>query len=76
MDIATLASVISTIGFPIVAFIMCGWFCKYILDMTREENKQLSKAIQANTTATMELKQVVSMLLIENKDGGGKYEKC
>ena len=75
MDVATMASMISTIGFPIVAFIMCGWFCKYILDMTREENKQLSKAIQANTAATMELKQVVSVLLIE-KNGGDNYEKC
>ncbi len=76
MDLPTITTMISTMGFPIVAFIMCGWFCKYILDVTREENKQLSKAIQANTTATMELKQVVSMLLIENKDGGEKYEKC
>lgn len=39
-DIVTL---ISTVGFPIVACLLLGWFVKYQTDSYREEVKELQK---------------------------------
>ena len=68
-DIVTL---ISSLGFPIVACIGCGWFVKYQMDVflnqiqgIREEHKQevdkMTKAINNNTA-------VIRKLLHEEED--------
>ena len=68
-DIVTL---ISSLGFPIVACIGCGWFVKYQMDVflkqiqgVREEHKQevdkMTKAINNNTA-------VIRKLLHEEED--------
>lgn len=38
-----IVSLISTVGFPIVACLLLGWFVKYQTDSYREEVKELQK---------------------------------
>lgn len=73
-----LASIISTVGFPIVSFLLAGYFIKYSYDaaMTKDKEhdaredehwKELSKLTQAvseNSTAIRELIQETR----QNKD--------
>lgn len=56
MDLQSLSEVISTIGFPIVCFIMCGWYVKY------REDKNDEKIDKLNTMHDDESKQMVSAL--------------
>lgn len=49
MDWANIASIIATIGFPIVACIAMAIYVKYITDQQRQETKELN----ANHTAEM-----------------------
>ena len=57
---------ISTVGFPIVAAIGCGWFCKYMIDqqnknierlfsMYEKSNSENREAIEACTKAVEKL---------------------
>lgn len=66
MDLNNISEVISTIGFPIVCFIMCGWYVKYREDkndekidklntMHDDESKQMISAINNNTLALQKL---------------------
>lgn len=36
MDFNSVAGLISTLGFPIVACVSLGWFCKYMIDKNNE----------------------------------------
>ena len=36
MDFQNIATLISTLGFPIVACVALGWFCKYMIDKNNE----------------------------------------
>lgn len=56
MDIQGLSDIISTVGFPIVCFIMCGWYVKY------REDKNDEKIDKLNTMHDDESKQMVSAL--------------
>ena len=56
MDIKGLSDIISTVGFPIVCFIMCGWYVKY------REDKNDEKIDKLNTMHDDESKQMVSAL--------------
>lgn len=56
MDLNALAEIISTIGFPIVCFIMCGYYVKY------REDKNDEKIDKLNTLHDEESKQMVSAL--------------
>ena len=56
MDIQSLSDIISTVGFPIVCFIMCGWYVKY------REDKNDEKIDKLNTMHDDESKQMVSAL--------------
>ena len=56
MDLNAISEVISTIGFPIVCFIMCGWYVKY------REDKNDEKIDKLNTMHDDESKQMVSAL--------------
>lgn len=53
---------ISTVGFPIVSFLICAWFIKYSYDRAMEQNKDalekigtLADAINRNTITLAEL---------------------
>lgn len=66
MDLQSLSEIISTVGFPIVCFIMCGWYVKYREDkndekidklntMHDDESKQMIAALNNNTLALQKL---------------------
>lgn len=66
MDLQSLSDIISTVGFPIVCFIMCGWYVKYREDrndekidklntMHDDESKQMVSALNNNTLALQKL---------------------
>ena len=42
MDIQAISDIISTVGFPIVCFIMCGWYVKYREDKNDEKIDKLN----------------------------------
>lgn len=56
MDLNALSEIISTVGFPIVCFIMCGWYVKY------REDKNDDKYDKLNAQHDEEMKQVVNAL--------------
>lgn len=66
MELTTISEIISTVGFPIVCFIMCGYYVKYREDkndekieklnnMHDEESKQMISALNNNTLALQKL---------------------
>lgn len=66
MDITTFSEIISTIGFPIVCFLMCGYYVKYREDKNDEkfdrlnaqhdeEAKRMTEALNNNTLALQKL---------------------
>lgn len=66
MDVQSISDIISTVGFPIVCFIMCGWYVKYREDkndekldklntMHDEESRQMISALNNNTLALQKL---------------------
>ncbi len=56
MDMTALSEIISTVGFPIVCFIMCGYYVKY------REDKNDDKYDKLNAQHDEEMKQVVNAL--------------
>ena len=66
MDLNGVSEIISTVGFPIVCFLLCGWYVKYredkndakyekLNDQHDEEMKQIVAAINNNTMALQHL---------------------
>lgn len=66
MDFSGISELITTVGFPIVCFLMCGWYVKYredkndnklekIVEGHNEENKRLTDAVNNNTLALQKL---------------------
>lgn len=51
---ADIASLISAVGFPIVAAIACGWYCKYSSDQYRQEVKDMQKEHKEEITKITE----------------------
>lgn len=56
MELNALSEIISTVGFPIVCFIMCGYYVKY------REDKNDDKYAKLNAQHDEEMKQIVSAL--------------
>ena len=65
-ELNALAEVVSTVGFPIVCFLMCGWYVKYredindkklerLNDQHDNESKQMIAALNNNTLALQKL---------------------
>lgn len=57
-----IAQIISTIGFPIVSFLIAGWACKYVYDRERKSLDdaisklgELTKAVEHNSECLREL---------------------
>lgn len=55
-DIATM---ISTLGFPIVACIGLGWFCKYMID---QSNKNIERMFEMYDKANTENRQAIEKM--------------
>lgn len=66
MDISSITSLISNVGFPIVCFLACAWYVKYREDKNDEkidklntqhdeENKRMIEALNNNTLAITKL---------------------
>lgn len=66
IDFEAISNLISTVGFPIVCFLMCGWYVKYREDKNDEkvamlnkqhdeENKRMTEAVNNNTIALQKL---------------------
>ena len=62
----TISELITTVGFPIVCFLMCGWYVKYredkndekldkINSLHDEESKRMIDALNNNTLAIQKL---------------------
>lgn len=56
MEMSAISELISSVGFPIVCFIMCGWYVKY------REDKNDDKYDKLNAQHDEEMKQIVSAL--------------
>lgn len=56
MDLNGISEIVSTVGFPIVCFLLCGWYVKY------REDKNDEKYDKLNNQHDDEMKQVVSAL--------------
>lgn len=66
MDLNAITELVSTVGFPIVCFLMSGWYVKYREDKNDEkfdklntqhdeESKRLTDAVNNNTIALQKL---------------------
>ena len=51
-----IATMISTLGFPIVACICLGWFCKYMID---QSNKNVEKMFAMYDKANTENREAI-----------------
>lgn len=70
MDVGSISSLISNVGFPIVCFMACAWYVKYREDkndekmdklntMHDDENKRMVEAINNNTVAITKLTDLI-----------------
>lgn len=67
-----LATIISTVGFPIVSFLLCGMALKYVYD---KERKSLDDCINKISELSMAIeKNSESINLLANKIGGVENE--
>lgn len=66
MDISNISEIVSSVGFPIVCFLMCGYYVKYREDKNDEkfdklnaqhdeEAKRMTEALNNNTLALQKL---------------------
>lgn len=67
MDVQVVTSLISTVGFPIVACIYMAYLVKDMNEKHSEETSTLKESINANTTAISELKVLINTLLGNKK---------
>lgn len=70
MDINSIVTVISSVGFPIVACIGLGWYVKYqtdnnnkeVSEMRREHQEEISKVTDALNNNTLALQKLCDRL--------------
>lgn len=63
-----LVQIISTVGFPIVSFLIAAYFIKYTYDKTTEANKEAMDKIGALAEAVNHNSEVLVTLVDEIKD--------
>ena len=70
-----LAQIISTVGFPIVSFLIAAYFIKYTYDKTAESNKDamskignLAEAVNKNTSVLVNLTEEIRDLTHNKED--------
>lgn len=70
MDLNVLISLITSVGFPIVACLGCGWYVKYVTDNYRQEVKEMrqehaeevGKMTEALTNNTLAIQRLTDKL--------------
>lgn len=55
MDIQTITTVITTVGFPIAVCIICFWYINKQTETHKEETKALTEAVNNNNTLLQRL---------------------
>lgn len=55
MDINTITTLITSVGFPIVVCLICFMYIKTMTESHKDEVKQLTEAIQNNTLVMQQL---------------------
>lgn len=67
MDVQAVTSLISTVGFPIVACVYMAYLVKDMNEKHSAETDTLKESINANTQAISELKVLINTLLGNKK---------
>lgn len=70
MEVDVVLSAISAVGFPIVAYGAMFWYMVNMSKQHKEEIAALKDALNSNTLALNELKNVVTMLHRGGSDNG------
>lgn len=55
MDLNSVVTIISAVGFPIVACIGMGWFVKYLIDNNNKKISEITTALNNNTLVVQKL---------------------
>lgn len=55
MDLNSMVTIISAVGFPIVACIGMGWFVKYLIDNNNKKISEITTALNNNTLVVQKL---------------------
>lgn len=55
MDLNNIVTIISAVGFPIVACISMGWFVKYLIDNNNKKISEITTALNNNTLVVQKL---------------------
>ena len=56
MNVDSISGLITSVGFPIVAFLICGYFLKYVFD---ENNKTINETLNKLTNAINSLENAI-----------------
>ena len=71
MDAEALMTAVTTVGFPIVAYGAMFWYMIHLQDAHKSEMDTLRKALDENTSAINQLKELVKIWI----SGGEKHEQ-
>ena len=55
MDVSSVVTVISQVGFPIAMCLVMAWYVKYTNDQHKEEIDKITEALNNNTLAVQKL---------------------
>lgn len=69
-----LAQIISTVGFPIVSFLLAGWACKYVYDRERKSLDDAIDKLGELTLAVEKNSESIRDLAAEIRRGGNTDE--
>lgn len=67
MDVETITTLISTLGFPIVVCIALFWYINKQATDHKAETETLRKTIEENTTILAQLKELINVLVQKEK---------
>ena len=62
MDMTEITQIISTVGFPIAAYVAMFWYMIKQSDSHKEEMNSVKEALNANTAALIELKSYLERI--------------
>lgn len=65
MDVSALTTIISTVGFPIVSFLLCGFALKYVYDKERTSLDSTINKLSDLTQAVNHNSETISRLVDE-----------
>ena len=55
MDVSSVISIVSQVGFPIAMCLVMAWYVKYTNDQHKEEISKITEALNNNTLAVQKL---------------------